>query len=250
MDTRELEAQIREAQAGTAQAEQQHAQAESLIAQRKIELALAELELKRALTLVDKGVTPKEQLDQRRSARDTAAAALNSANAQAALAKASIAAASARVDTLKASLLDSVLVAPRAGRIQYRLALGGEVLPAGGKVVTLLDLSSVYMTIYLPTVDAGRLAIGSEARIVLDAAPQYVVPATVSFVAADAQFTPKFVETRNEREKLMFRVKLQIPQDTLKRYAALVKTGIPGLAYVKVARSAQWPEKLAVRLPK
>ena len=65
------------------------------------------------------------------------------------------------------------------------------------------------MTIFLPAATAGRLERRGEARIILDPVPQYVIPASVSFVAADAQFTPKTVETQEEREKLMFRVKLQ-----------------------------------------
>ena len=182
--------------------------------------------------------------------QETAIAALNSATSQIQLSKAMIEAAVAKVESLKAILNDSTLVAPRAGRIQYRLALPGEVLAAGGKVLTLLDLGDVYMTIFLPTKEAGRLSLGSEARIILDAAPQYVVPATVSFVAADAQFTPKYVETRTEREKLMFRVKVQIPRDVLEHYATLVKTGIPGIAYVRIVSDANWPKTLAVSLPK
>jgi len=123
------------------------------------------------------------------------------------------------------------------------------VLAAGGKIVTLLDLGDVYMDVYLPTAQAGRLALGDEARLILDAAPQYVIPATVSFVAADAQFTPKFVETESEREKLMFRVRLKVPAEVLSRYRDLVKTGLPGVAVARVSRSAEWPPSLAVRLP-
>ena len=88
---------------------------------------------------------------------------------------------------IKENLKDYVLTAPRNGRVQYRLALPGEVLGAGGKVLTLLDLTDVYMTIFLPTNDVGKLELGSEARIIPDAAPQYAVPATISFVASDAQ---------------------------------------------------------------
>lgn len=250
MDTAELEADIRQAEAAVRQAEQQLDQSYALLAQRKSELAFAEQQLARSSALVGKGYTSREQFDQRRAAKDTAIAAVNSANAQIALSKATIEAAIAKVESLKTNLVDSTLLAPRAGRIQYRLALPGEVLASGGKVLTLLDLTDVYMTIFLPTLDAGRLSIGSEARVILDAAPQYVIPATISFVAADAQFTPKYVETKTEREKLMFRVKIQIPRDVLEKYAPLVKTGIPGLAYVKTDGGAAWPAKLAVSLPK
>jgi HlyD family secretion protein len=133
-----------------------------------------------------------------------AEAALRSANAQVSLATAAIDAATARAEAIDVQITESTLVAPRSGRVQYRLALPGEVLPACGKVITVLDLTDVYMTIFLPTRDAGRLRLGSEARLVFDAAPQYVVPAIVTYVASDAQFTPKFVETQSERESSCF----------------------------------------------
>jgi HlyD family secretion protein len=249
MDTAELEAQLRESKANYRQAEQQLDQAIALLAQRQSELTLADQDLTRSLELVGKGFTPQEKVDQRRSAKITAEAAVKTAQAQIEAAKAAIESAIAQTQRIQTQIDDSVLVAPRAGRIQYRLALPGEVLAAGGKVLTVLDLTDVYMTIFLPTREAGRLSLGSEARIVFDAAPQFVVPATISFVASDAQFTPKYVETASEREKLMFRVKVQLARDVLEKYAAVVKTGVPGVAYVKVQRDAAWPAALAVKLP-
>jgi HlyD family secretion protein len=133
--------------------------------------------------------------------------------------------------------------------VLYRLAEPGEVLGAGGKVLTLLDLSDVYMVIFLPATEAGRVALGAQARLVLDAAPEYVVPAEVSFVAPRAQFTPKQVETRTVRETLAFRVKVRIDPALLARYEDLVKTGVPGVAYVQVRPEVPWPEHLAPRLP-
>jgi HlyD family secretion protein len=248
MDTAELEAQLHEAEAAANQAERQLDQAVALVAQRQSELTLADQELKRTLALVAKGISTRELEDQRRSARNTAEAVLNSANAQVALAKATIEAAGARVAQIKVNIDDATLTAPRTGRIQYRLALPGEVLAAGGKVLTLLDLGEVYMTIFLPTKEAGRLSLGEEARLVFDAAPQYVVPGYISFVAADAQFTPKFVETKDEREKLMFRAKVQVSREVLAAYPGLVKAGVPGVAYVKVSRQAAWPKRLEVKL--
>jgi len=90
--------------------------------------------------------------------------------------------------------------------VQYRLARAGEVIAPGQRVLTILDLKDVYMTIYLPANAAGKLMIGDEARTILDPVPEYVFPSTISFVATEAQFTPKSVETAEEREKLMFRV--------------------------------------------
>ncbi len=179
----------------------------------------------------------------------TAKAGLVAARSQVVQAQSAIEAAQATVERIKADLEDSVLKAPRAGRVQYRLAEPGEVLAAGGKVVSMLDLSDVYMTVFLPETTAGRLAIGAQARLVLDVAPQYVIPAKVSFVAAEAQFTPKTVETAAERQKLVFRVKAQIDPELLRKYRTRVKAGLPGVAYVQVDPNAQWPPNLEVKLP-
>jgi HlyD family secretion protein len=249
VDTAELEAQLKEAEATKRQADQQLDQSIALVAQHNSELTLAKLQLERSLELVSKGFTPQETVDQRQSAKRTAEAAINAANAQVAVSKAAIEAAEARIHRLHVDIEDYTLKAPRSGRIEYRLALPGEVLASGGRVLTLLDLTDVYMTVFLPTSEAGRLRLGGEARIIFDAAPQFVVPATVTFVASEAQFTPKYVETKIEREKLMFRVKLTLPPEILETHSNVVKTGVPGVAYVKLSDDAQWPPRLDVKLP-
>ena len=104
-------------------------------------------------------------------------------------------------------------------------------------------------TIYLPAAEAGQLSLGDEARIIVDPLPQYVVPATISFVATDAQFTPKSVETAEERQKLMFRVKLQGDPKVLDKYHRQVKTGVRGLGFVRTDPKIAWPEELVVKLP-
>ncbi|QIE54219.1 HlyD family efflux transporter periplasmic adaptor subunit [Pikeienuella piscinae] len=249
MDSKEIAAQIREAKAGVRQAEHALIEAKALLAQRRSELRFAEQELARTETLNARGYETTEKLDLRRSEVATANAAVASAEAGIARAQASIEANEATVDRLRADLVEYELKAPRSGRVQYRLAEPGEVLAAGGLVVTLLDLTDVYMTVYLPTSAAGRLRYGAEARLIFDAAPEYVVPASVSFVASEAQFTPKYVETESEREKLLFRVKVKIPEDVLRDYQEIIKTGVPGMAYVRVDPMVDWPVELAVRLP-
>jgi HlyD family secretion protein len=164
-------------------------------------------------------------------------------------AKAQIVASEAEVARLQSQITDSTLVAPARGRIQYKLTQTGEVIPAGGRVFTLLDLADVYMTIFLPSHDAGPLALGDEARVKLDPLPGYVFPAKVTFVATEAQFTPKTVETAEEREKLMFRVKLSIDPELRTRYEDQVKTGIRGIGFVRSDRNVAWPANLAVNLP-
>ena len=249
LDTAELDANLARAQAEIHQAQESVVGAEALIAQRESELIFAEQELERASTLVQRGHTSQEIADQRLTQRDTAKATLRAAKAQLATARATVRSAEAAARQIEVQLDEATIRAPRLGRVQYRLAEPGEVLANGGRIVTLLDLTDVYMTIFLPTSEAGRLAYGAEARIQLDAAPEYMIPANVSFVAANAQFTPKEVETQSEREKLMFRVKVQIDPDLLLQYIDLVKTGLPGDVFVSLTSELAWPERFAVNLP-
>ncbi len=249
MDTDELEASLAAAQAAKTQAEEGKRLAEAVVSQRESERRLARSELARVKALVDKGHVSRERLDQAQTASETADAALRAAKVQVASAQAGIEAAEATIRKIQTSIDDSHLDSPVGGRVLYRLSEPGEVLAAGGKVATVLDVTDVYMAIYLPTMQAGKVRVGSEARIILDALPDYVVPATVSFVAAEAQFTPKSVETRTEREKLMFRVRIRIDPELLKAYRDRVKTGVPGEAYVRLDESQPWPEHLQVTLP-
>lgn len=245
----EYEAQLRGAQSEVLRAKKALAEANATIAQRKSDLTFAETDLERGRPLVDRGILTQQTFDQRVAKTDAARAALVAAEAARDQAQFAIRSAEADVDRIEAILVDLVLLAPRSGRVQYRLARAGEVVGAGTRVITLLDLNDVYMTIFLPATQAGRLALGDEARIRLDPFPPYIIPATISFVAADAQFTPKSVETANEREKLMFRVKLQIDPEVLKKYRRHVKTGVRGLGFVRTSASVAWPADLAVQLP-
>ena len=245
----ETEAQLRGAQAQVLRAKKSLAEAVALIAQRKSDLIFAEADFNRGKELVGKGYLTKQIFDQRKAKADAAKAALEAAQAQEDQAKFAVESAEAEVQRLQAVLVDLVLRAPRDGRVQYRLAREGEVVGAGTRILTLLDLADVYMTIYLPAAQAGPLALNDDARIILDPIPQYVIPATISFVAAEAQFTPKSVETEEEREKLTFRIKLQIDPKILKKYHRRVKTGVRGMGFVRTEADAKWPPDLAVKLP-
>jgi HlyD family secretion protein len=245
----EYEAQLRAAQANVDRAKQALAEAEALIVQRNATLAAAKSDYERGVELVGKQIITQQTFDQRKRNYEGGQASVQAAIAQRDQADAAIKTAQADVERLEAILRDLVLVSPRTGRVQYQLARNGEVIAAGGKVFTILDLQDVYMTIFLPAASAGKLEIGDEARIILDPVPQFVVPAKVSFVAADAQFTPKTVETAEEREKLMFRVKLQLDAEVLKRYSRRVKTGVRGLGIVRTIAAVKWPDDLQVKLP-
>jgi HlyD family secretion protein len=249
MDVADIRAQMNAAEAQERRAVQARALAEAVIAQRESELTLAEQELSRAETLFAKGFATGAVRDERVSARNVALAGLNAAKASLNDAVGAIDAARAEIQRIQTVLDDSELKAPRRGRIEYKLAQPGEVLGAGSRVLTLIDLTDVYMTVFVPAHVATLLAYDDDARLILDAIPQYVVPAKVSFVASEAQFTPKAVETQEEREKLMFRVKLTLPPDLLRKYEQEVKTGVRGMAYLRTDRKRDWPETLKVKLP-
>ncbi|MFG0241650.1 MAG: HlyD family secretion protein [Phycisphaerales bacterium JB054] len=250
MDTTEFDAMLAEANARLAQAEESAVEASAGIVQQQSALTLAEQDLARMLPLAERGSASQRQADEAQSARDSAQAALEVARARARTAEKAIDAARASVQRVQVQLDECSLYASVSGRVLYRLAEPGEMLAAGGRVLTLLDLDEVYMEIFVPAQYATRLAIGAEARIIIDALPEYVIPAEVSFVAPEAQFTPKQVETHSERDKLIFRVKVRIAPEIVAAHVASVKTGVRGVAFVRVDDDAVWPDHLSPRLPK
>jgi HlyD family secretion protein len=277
MDIEALAAQLREAEARHREAKSavktanktveqrknEKEAAQAVVKQRVAELDLAIKKLARAEGLLKVGGMSKEDTDIRLADLSTAEAAITKAKADVAAAEAAIAtaesqiirsqasveAAQATIERIRADVNDSSLTAPCDGRVQYRIAQRGEVLNAGGRVLNMVDLTGVYMTFFLPTEWAGRVKLGAEVRLVLDAAQQFVIPAKVSFVADVAQFTPKTVETAEERQKLTFRIKAHIEPELLRKYVRDVKTGLPGVAFVQLDPQAEWPANLQVRLP-
>src|SRR5262245_12891048 len=245
----EYEAQLRGARAQVLKAKQALAETHALIAQRKSDVTLAHADLERGRKLLEKEYFTQQRFDERVAKSEAADAQLLAAEAQREAAEYAIVTAEAEVERIEAILVDLVLLAPRSGRVQYQIAHTGEVVQAGSRVVTILDLGDVYMTIYLPASEAGRLVLGDEARIILDPIPEYVIPATISFVATEAQFTPKSVETDEERAKLMFRIKLQVDPEVLDKYHRRVKTGVRGIGFVRLGSAVSWPSDLVVKLP-
>jgi HlyD family secretion protein len=277
MDTEVLQAQYKQGEAELQRAltavdaarstvlqrESEKAAAQFVVSQRQAELDLAHKEFSRAENLLKKGVTTEEAFDTERARLfgaeagaskskadvESANAAIATAQSQVITCEAAVNAVKAQLERLQADINDSTLKASRDGRVQFVIAQPGEVLGAGGKVLNMVDLTDVYMTFFLPTAAAGRVKMGAEIHLVLDAAPDLVIPAEASFVADVAQFTPKTVETADERQKLMFRVKARIDQDLLKKHIQTVKTGLPGVAYVRLDNQLPWPARLEVRLP-
>lgn len=268
-----LQAQLREAQAQKRQAENAILTAEAevemrksdkvamdaVVVQRATELQAAQNRLNRTKVLAQEGASSKQQLDDEQADVQRVRAALSAARAQVKNAEAAIVAAKtqvigaqsqveaiqATIERILVDIEDSELKSPLTARVQYRIAQPGEMVAAGGKVMNLIDLSDVYMTFFLPTSVAGKVAIGTEVRLVLDVANHVAVPARVTHVADTAQFTPKTVETASEREKLMFRVKAKVDSQLLQKYITQVKTGLPGVAWVKLDPDQPWPDFLS-----
>lgn len=249
MDDRDVKAKLLAAQASVLQAKASREQAEAGVQQAESALSYAQTTFKRTTALQAGGIAAQQSLDDATNGLKAAEAGLASAKAQVTAADALIASAEANVEATQVTLDDLTIRAPLRGRVEYRLHEPGEVLAAGTPVLTLLDLTDVYMNLYLPADVVGTLAADDEARLIVDPAPQYVIPARVTFISPEAQFTPKSVETASERSQLVFRVKLSIPRDLLQKFEKYIKVGVRGVGYVRSDPKAGWPANLDVKLP-
>ena len=244
MDTRDLQESLKKSQAQVKQAQRAIEEANANLEQQRTQQTLAAQELDRTQGLLKNGWATKELFDQRKQALDAANAGLRAATERVAQTERALEASEHDVGLYSVNISDNDLVAPHDGRIRYRIANIGEVLPAGGKVFTMLDISYVYMDIYLPALESGKVKVGTDARILLDAYPNAPIPAKVSFLASQAQFTPKTVETQSERDKLMFRIRVRIDPDRSRDHAQSVRSGLPGIAYVRADPNVAWPQNL------
>ncbi|PYD60357.1 HlyD family secretion protein [Novacetimonas maltaceti] len=210
----------------------------------QVALHLAQLELDHAHVMARQHLVSDMEVQQRQADYDAHDAAEQAAEHAVAAADAQVQAAQAQADRAGTVVSDMVIHAPVSGRIEYRIVEKGAVVPGGGRIGSMLDPSDMYLTVFYPAEVAGALHVGDQARIVLDALHRQVIPATVSFVAPEAQFTPKYVETTTEREKLVYRVKLQVAPETAKQYGTMLKSGMTGDGYVRADPTIRWPDSL------
>ena len=244
LDTVTLESQLAEANASVQAAAEKLAVARASIVKQKSEINLAETETVRSRKLVEQGAGSQRELDVRATKLETTRAALAEAQASLQTAEQEVEVARANAATVQTRINDATLRSPVTGRVLYRLAEAGEVLGPGGKALTLVNLDDIYMEIFLPSEQAAAVKVGAEGRVTVDYLPKRAVAGQVSFVSPEAQFTPKQVETKSEREKLMFRVKIQLPKEVIGQHIERIKTGVRGVGYVKVKDSAVWPARL------
>lgn len=240
--------QVDAAVAQKTQAEDRVKRALAEIEARQQQMKVAKLELDNAVKLRRDNLVSTSELERRQASYHAAVAAVNTVQAAKAEAEAAVLLAQAQLAKAESQNADMIIKAPKDGRVEYQVADVGNVLGPGGKVVSLLDPSDSYINVFLAANQMNQLNIGDDARIVVDGIDA-VFPANISFIANNAQFTPKSVETTEERAKLMFKVKLQIPVEIALKYNGLLKGGMTALGYVKYDPQVQWPEWLTVKLP-
>lgn len=245
LDTKELKAQLSVALAGVEQAKESKKYAEAVVLQRESDYKQKEKNFLRSKSLYESNSISLFNFEQDETAYQASSAGLQAAKAQVTSYAAAINAAEAQVETIEVQIEERNLYAPVSGRVLYRLVEEGEMIGSGGNALVVLELLNTYMTIFLPTSQVGLIDIGSEARIVLDALPNVAIPSIVSFISPEAQFTPKEIETASEREKLMFRVKVKIDASLLRKHIEKIKTGLPGMAYIRLDSSLPWPASLS-----
>lgn len=252
VDNAALDIQLRQAQAGVRLAEAQLAllvkgarsedigQAEAALAQAATALRSAEDDARRMRELARTGsVTPKQAEDA--EARLTVASAQRAAAAEALAkvrrlarpeevqaAEARLAQAQAAADLLEKTIADCTITAPVAGVVTHKAAERGELVGPGSAVVTLADLDDVFVVIYLAEKDAGRVRLGDPVDIAIDAFPGRAFPGRITYISPEAEFTPKNVQTKEDRVKLVFGVKVGIGNRE-----GLLKPGLPADATLR-----------------
>ena len=132
---------------------------------------------------------------------------------------------------------DLIVIAPFDGTVMTRAAEPGEVVPAGTAIVTLLDMSHVYLRGYVPEGEIGKVKIGQSARIFIDSAPDKPIEASVQRIDPQATFTPQNTYFRDDRVKQVVGVKLQI-----KGAVGFAKPGMPADGEILV-QGSEWPAK-------
>ena len=133
-------------------------------------------------------------------------------------------------------LADLTIRAPIAGTVTARMADLGEVVGAGTPLLTVVDLDRLYLKVYVPEIEIGRLRLGLPARVHIDAFPDQPYPATLRYIAAQAEFTPKEVQTRDERVKLVYAVRLYLAANPDHR----LTPGLPADAVIRWKDEAAW----------
>jgi len=139
-------------------------------------------------------------------------------------------------EKMKADLNDTKIVAPISGTVVTKIVRKGEVIGAGTPLATVIDMDDLYLKVFLSTELAGKVSLNDEARIYPDAFPGEEFDTFVEKIGQKAEFTPKNVETKSQRAKLVFEIKLQVKDNASRK----LKPGMPCDAVIKIDKNAQW----------
>jgi HlyD family secretion protein len=134
---------------------------------------------------------------------------------------------------------DFAIRSPITGRVLTRSVELGERVGDGTPLFTLVDLDRLYVKIYVPEPSIGKVALGQDARVYVDAYPERPFAGRVSRVSQEAEFTPKNVETREERVKLVFAVEIALAENP----DGVLKPGMPADAVIRWQPDAPWPSR-------
>ena len=258
IDHASLDIQLRQAEAGVDLARAQLVllrngartediqQAEAALKQAQASLTVAADDARRMRELVKTGsVTPKQKEDA--DARLTVAEAQRNAAAEALkktrtlarpeeiqAAEARLAQAQAAADLLKKTIADCTITAPVGGIVTHKALEAGELVTPGATIVTLSELDSVYVMIYVTEKELGRVRLGDAAEVKIDAFPDKAFSGRVTYISPEAEFTPKNIQTKEDRVKLVFGVKVEI-----ENREGLLKPGLPADAVIRVGPNAR-----------
>jgi len=131
---------------------------------------------------------------------------------------------------LKKTISDSTITSPASGIITHKIVEQGEFVGPGTPLLTIADLSEVHLNIYITEMELGKVRLGQEAEVTIDSYPGRAFPGKVIFISPEAEFTPKNIQTKEERVKLVYRVKIQIPNQE-----NILKPGMPADAVIQIA---------------
>jgi len=256
VDTTDTELELKAARADRAQAdaelrlrragsrEEDVLEAEAQVTKAEADLAGAARDLERMEGLLASGSGTTQARDDARTRHDVARASLAAARERLKrlragyrreeidAAAARVQSADARIGQLEQQLKDAVIASPAAGIVTEKLAEQGELLARGTGLVVVTDLANAWLNVYVSETDLGRIRLDQQAEVVTD--DGQTRRGRVSFVASQAEFTPKNVQTRDERVKLVYKVKV-----ALENQDGLFKPGMPAEARLRAAGAAQ-----------
>lgn len=242
----EREAEVRAAAAALAELRagsrpEEIAQAEAALQRVRAEEERLRVDFARQQELFRKEVIAAREMDTARSRYDTAKASVREAAEKLALvrrgprretidqSRARLQDAEVAVARAKTRQSYTTVTSPVAGYVLSKNVEAGELVAAGTPIVTIGDLGSVWLRAYVRETDLGRVKLGQPARVTSDTWPGKVYDGRVTFISSAAEFTPKSVQTEKERVKLVYRIKITVPNP-----AAELKPGMPADATIVV----------------